>query len=162
MGFTDKQRRFVEEYLVDLNATQAAIRAGYSEKTAGNIGFENLQKPEISKEIQAAIAERSERTQVTQDRVISELARIGFSDMRDFARWGEGGVRLLESEDLAEDHARCVAEVSQSISDSGGSLRFKLHDKVGALRDLGKHLGMFTEKHEHSGDIRIQVVYDDE
>lgn len=79
MSLTPKQARFVEEYLIDLNATQAAIRAGYSKKTAGQIGDQNLKKLHISKSIQEAQAKRSERTEITQDRVLQELARIAFS-----------------------------------------------------------------------------------
>ena len=76
---TAKQRRFCEEYLIDLNATQAAIRAGYSARTAKAIASENLTKPYIAAEIAAAFAARSERTEVTQDRVIEELALIAFA-----------------------------------------------------------------------------------
>ena len=70
---TPKQQRFVDEYLIDLNATQAAIRAGYSEKTAYSIGDENLKKPEIKKAIEQAQQERQKRTLVTQDDVIRGL-----------------------------------------------------------------------------------------
>ena len=73
-----KRQRFVEEYLIDLNATQAAIRAGYSAKTAGSIGEEILKKPEIQEAIQAAMKARSERTEITADRVLKELGRIAF------------------------------------------------------------------------------------
>ena len=76
---TDKQKRFVEEYLVDLNATQAAIRAGYSAKNADKIGHELLGKTRVSEAIHAAMDERSVRTGITQDRVLQELAAIGFS-----------------------------------------------------------------------------------
>lgn len=70
---TAKQRRFVDEYLVDLNATQAAIRAGYSQKTAGSVGFENLRKPEIQKAVDEAKKNRAERTEITQDWVVKEM-----------------------------------------------------------------------------------------
>ena len=73
---TKKQKRFVEEYLIDLNATQAAIRAGYSPDTAGSIGNENLKKPEICACVEKAMAERSKRTGVCADRVVQELAKI--------------------------------------------------------------------------------------
>ena len=76
---TAKQQRFVDEYLIDLNATQAAIRAGYSEKTAFSIGTENLRKPLIQKAIQQRKQAREQRTEITQDRVIQELAAIGFA-----------------------------------------------------------------------------------
>ena len=79
---TKKQKRFVEEYLIDLNATQAAIRAGYSPTTAKEIGCENLTKPNISEAIAKAMAERSRRTGVNQDRVLQELAKIKMYDKR--------------------------------------------------------------------------------
>jgi phage terminase small subunit len=77
MLLTDKQRRFVDEYLVDLNATQAAIRAGYSQKTAASIGEENLRKPDIAKAVQDAQVARAKRTEITQDMMVRELAKIG-------------------------------------------------------------------------------------
>lgn len=99
LGLTDKQQRFVDEYLVDLNATQAAIRAGYSADTAGSIGHENLQKPEIVLAIAEARKAQQERTQITADRVVMELGLIAFADARELAEvktgccrhcWGEG------------------------------------------------------------------------
>ena len=80
---TKKQKLFIEEYLIDLNATQAAIRAGYSPETAGSIGSENLKKPEIRARIEKAMAERSRRTGINQDRVLMELAKIGFVNISD-------------------------------------------------------------------------------
>jgi phage terminase small subunit len=83
--------------------------------------------------------------------VLRELEKIGFSDMRRFAKWGPGGVSLLSSEGLSDEDAACISEVSESTSKDGGSIRFKLHDKKASLELLGKHLKLFTEKHEHSG-----------
>lgn len=85
MALTNKQKRFVEEYLIDMNATQAAIRATYSEKTAYSIGIENLKKPEIQEALQEAMQKRSDRTQITQDRVLEELAKVGFKKAADYA-----------------------------------------------------------------------------
>src|SRR5271166_2896559 len=76
---TPKQARFVQEYLIDLNAAQAAIRAGYSAKTARVIGHENLTKPEIAAAIEKAKAKRAERTELTSDMVVDELRKIGFA-----------------------------------------------------------------------------------
>lgn len=145
-GLTPKQQRFVDEYLVDLNATQAAIRAGYSAKTAHSVGAENLTKPEIASAIQRAKDARSKRTQITSDRVLEELGRIGFSDMRAFVEWGPSRVTLLDSDGLSAEESPAVAEVSQTTTQHGGSIRFKLHDKVNALTQIAKHLGMFGEK----------------
>ena len=80
MSLTAKQQRFVDEYLIDLNATQAAIRAGYSAKTADVIGYENLRKPQIMEIIEQAMQKREKRTEITQDRVLEELADIAFND----------------------------------------------------------------------------------
>ena len=77
----DKQKLFAEEYIVDFNATQAAIRAGYSEKTAHSIGSENLKKPAIQELISRAIQDRIRRTHITQERVVLELASVAFADM---------------------------------------------------------------------------------
>lgn len=78
---TDKQRRFAEEYLVDLNATQAAIRAGYSDKTANRIASENLSKPDIQQYISARQAEARARVEVTQEEILLQLKKIGLSDV---------------------------------------------------------------------------------
>lgn len=151
MALTLKQARFVEEYLIDLNATQAAIRAGYSPKMAYSIGEENTKKPEVKAAIDKVLAERSKRTGVSADRVILEYAKIAFSDMRNFAEWGPSGITLKSCDDLSPDDSACIAELSETETKDGGSIRFKLHDKKGALDSLAKHLGMFTDKLELTG-----------
>ena len=83
MALTEKQKRFAEEYLIDLNATQAAIRAGYSAKTANEQGSRLLANVSIQKAISKAIAERSGRTKISQDRVVNELAKIAFLNIAD-------------------------------------------------------------------------------
>jgi phage terminase small subunit len=143
---TSKQRRFVEEYLVDLNATQAAIRAGYSEKRAPELGYQLLHKTTVQDALREALAERSARTQISADQVIKELARIAFADPRAVFSWGPGGVSLRSSGELTDDEAAIVAEVSETRSETGGSIKAKLCDKVKALELLGRHLGMFTDK----------------
>lgn len=158
MALNPRQRRFAAEYLIDLNATQAAIRAGYSKKTAGQIGDENLKKPEIQAEIQRRMKARENRTEITQDRVLKELARIGFSDIRKAVKWGETmlrsadsedgekepyhGLALIDSAEIDDDTAAAIAEVSQSRD----GLKVKFHDKKGALVEIARHLGMFTPK----------------
>ncbi len=154
---TNKQAAFVAEYLVDLNATQAAIRAGYSERTAYRIGAELLQKTSVAEAIAAGQAKRAQRVEITADRVVSELAKIAFADPRDLMEWGPDGVKLKASADLTEEQAASVAEVSETTTKDGGSLKLKKHDKVKALELLGKHLGIFepevrsavTQKTEH-------------
>lgn len=149
-----KQTAFVREYLMDLNAAQAAIRAGYSRKRAGDQGRRLLNSPEIREAVAAAQAERAERTGVSADRVVEELAKIAFSDLRDVMVWGPDGVSLKDSTTLTEAQAALVAEV---VEGSGKTLRIKRHDKVKALELLGRHIGMFREKVETelSGDVAL-------
>lgn len=161
---TEKQKRFVEEYLIDLNATQAAIRAGYSVKRASEIGYQLLQKTTVSEAIAAAMAERSRRTGITQDRVIQELAKIAFAKMTDFVEWDGEGVRFRDSSQLSDEDAACVAEVTeQEIEFESGkkkTKKIKLHDKVAALEKLGRHLGIFNDKLELGGNVKL--VFEDD
>ena len=153
---TAKQKRFIEEYLIDLNATQAAIRAGYSPDTAGSIGAENLKKPEIRVRIDQAMAERSKRTGINQDRVLCELAKLAFVNPADVINFGEATVK----DGAAADDLACIQSVKvKTMSGDKGDMterEVKLYDKKAALELLGKHLGMFAEKLEVSGSLETE------
>ncbi len=153
---TKKQKRFVEEYLIDLNATQAAIRAGYSPDTAGSIGAENLKKPEISSAIARAMAERSKRTGINQDRVIRELARIGLAKITDIIDPETAKIK----EDASEDDLACIQSVKIKPNEFGTEREVKLYDKKSALVDLGKHLGMFKDKLDIDMDMDLNITVD--
>lgn len=144
MSMTKKQKCFVEEYLIDLNATQAAIRAGYSPDTAYSIGQENLKKPEIKMRIDRAMAERSKRTGISQDRVLRELARIALLKMTDVVD-SEGRIR----DSASEDDLACIESIKYKRSDSetGASeeREVKVASKLKALELLCRHLGMFRD-----------------
>ena len=112
---TDKQKRFVDEYLIDLNATQAAIRAGYKPDNAQQMGSENLSKPVISSAIAKAIAERSKRTGINQDRVIRELARIGFAKITDIVDPETAKIR----ENASEDDLACIQSIKIKPNEFG-------------------------------------------
>lgn len=142
---TAKQARFVEEYLVDLNAAAAARRAGYKGNHADVIGFQLLGKTLVQAAIEAAQRERSARTGITADRVIAEIAKIAFADPRKVMAWGPGGVQLKDSETLSDADAAIVSEVSESISQSGSSVKVKLHSKLDALEKLAKHVGVYGD-----------------
>lgn len=140
---TPKQERFVQEYLVDLNATQAAIRAGYSAKTAGQVGAENLKKPEIQEAIQAGRARLAARVEITQERVLAEYAKIAFFDPRDvfteqgaikpISEWPPGAAAAISAFDVAE------------FGDDGDTIgmlkKLKLIDKKGGAGQFGASFG---------------------
>lgn len=157
---TKKQKRFADEWLIDLNGTQAAIRAGYSPDTAASIASENLRKPEIEKYIAKAMAERSRRTGVNQDRVVLELAKIAFIKMTD-AVDSEGRIR----EDAREEDLSCIESIKykRSVMDTGSSeeREVKIASKMKALELLGKHLGMWNDKLEISGELEKVVILND-
>ena len=159
---TKKQKRFVEEYLIDLNATQAAIRAGYSPDTAQQMGSENLSKPVIKNAIVKAIAERSRRTGINLDRVIQEIAKLAFLnpiyviDMDEATIKGEAN----------RDDTACIASVKvKVIPGEDGNIterEVKTYDKLKALELLGKHLGMFTDKLKMEGNVPVVIMGDDQ
>lgn len=143
---TEKQQRFVDEYLIDLNATQAAIRAGYSVKTANEQGSQNLAKLSIQQAIAEQMAERSKRTGINQDRVVLELAKIAFVKMTDVVDPDTGEILPNAS----DDDLACIESMKFKQSDNqyGGSIEreVKLSPKMKALELLGKHLGMWNDK----------------
>lgn len=149
---TPKQQRFVAEYLIDFNATQAAVRAGFSAKTAQQQGSRMLLNVVVANAIKAAQEKLSAKFEVKAEDVIRELAHIGFSNMRDFTAFGPDGVTLRDMSEMSEAATRCIAEVSQTTTVGGGSVKFKLHDKKGALDSLARHLGLFNDKLEVTGN----------
>lgn len=150
---TNKQKRFCEEYLIDLNATQAAIRAGYSAKSAHSIATENMQKPAVRARIDEALAARSKRTGVNADRVVRELARVAFVNPTDVINMDSATLKA----DATNDDTAAVASVKvktiPTADGQGVEREIKMADKLKALELLGRHLGMFTDKVEHSGQI---------
>jgi len=171
---TPKQEAFVAQYLLDLNATQAAIRAGYSEKTAQQQGSRLL----LNVLVQEAIAKGREKTaaklEITKERIVDELAKIAFADIRKAVRWGKSPidttsenaspnglgiypVELVPSEEIEDEIAAAVSEVS--LTQTG--IKIKMHDKKAALVDMAKMLGFMVEKHEHSGEISLTVSQED-
>nr|DAU56385.1 MAG TPA: Terminase small subunit [Caudoviricetes sp.] len=150
MALTEKQKRFVEEYLIDLNATQAAIRAGYSAKTANEQGARLLVNVSIQKAISRAMTARSNRTNISQDRVVNELAKIAFMNIADLIDQ-HGNLRDNVSRD---DMAGIEWIRSKGVETENGYVReteFRVTSKLKALELLGRHLGMFTDRVELSG-----------
>lgn len=164
---TDLQKKFIKEYLIDLNITAAALRAGYSEKTAYSIGQETFNKPHIQAAIQKEMNKRARRTEITADKVLEEYAKLGFSDVTDYLQVvterilvghdKETGepisdisqfVLMKDTKDIPPEKLAAISEVKQH---KDGSISFKLHDKKGALDSIARHLGMFAERVELTG-----------
>lgn len=142
---SEQRQRFVEEYLIDLNGTQAAIRAGYSVRTAQEQSSRLLSNVMVQEAISKAMAARSKRTGVNQDRVVLELAKIAFVKMTDIVD-SNGRIR----EDTTDDDLACIESIKYKESDNefGGSVEreVKIGSKLKALELLGKHLGMWNDK----------------
>jgi phage terminase small subunit len=162
-GLADKERVFVEEYLIDLNGRQAGIRCGYQAGNASNDARRMLNKPEVAAAIDKALAERPG---ITRSRIVDELAKIAFANMGDYAKWNADGVDLVDSESLEPEQQAAVAEVKQTRTETERSntvtVNFKLHDKVGALEKLGKVFRMFVDRQEISGPdgepVQVEAV----
>lgn len=173
MPLTAKQARFVDEYLIDLNATQAAVRAGYASANADVTGPRLLGNVGVAQAIAEKRQKLAGKLEVTRERIVAELAKIGFADIRKAIKWNghlvteqdnpDGGdvlvikelrdnhVLLVDSDELDDDTAAAIAEVSQNAT---GGVKIKMHDKKGALVDLGKHLGMFVERTESTVTLK--------
>ena len=165
---TAKQQRFCDEYLIDLNASQAAIRAGYSKKRASEQAYQLLQKTTVQNHIAELQKKREKRTEITQDSVLRELALIAFAKASDYAKVVEKDVtievegnvvpvldengkpvkyRTVEpvlTDELTEEQKKAIAVIKKGRD----GFEIKPYSKIQALELLGKHLGMFTEKVE--------------
>lgn len=157
----DKQRRFVDEYLIDLNATQAAIRAGYSVKTANEQGSRLLANVSVQTAIAEKMADRSRRTGVNQDRVVLELAKIAFVKLTDIID-EKGKIK----DTATEDDLACLEgyKYKYSDTDTGYSVEreVKLSSKMKALELLGKHLGMWNDKVDLNVALPIVITGGDQ
>lgn len=144
-GLTAKQKAFVQEYLIDLNAVQSALRAGYSQAKAKNAS-EFLKIPLVKEAVDKAQEKRSKRTELTQDRVIQELANIAFADLRDVAEWSGDSLTLKASHTLTPEQASMISDLSVTATATGNNVKVKRHDKVKALELIMRHMGMLNDK----------------
>ena len=156
---TGKERRFVDEYLIDLNACAAALRAGYAHSTARNasawIDEKHPEKPKVREAVERRMAERSRRTGINAERVLLELARIGFANMADVVDTQTGEIRR---DARIEDTAAITSTKCRRGEDSA-EWEVRLTDKVRALELIGKHLGMWQENVYIAG--AVPVIVDD-
>lgn len=158
----EKQKRFVQEYLIDLNATQAAIRAGYSPKSANQQGSRLCANAKIKDEIAKEMAKRSKRTGISQDRVIEELAKMAFCNIADLTD-NNGKIK----DDAKREDLACIEsiKVKRSKTDNGAvseEREIKLSSKVKCLELLGKHLGMWSDKIDMNVTLPVVISGEDE
>lgn len=150
MSLNERQRRFCEEYAVSLKAQDAARKAGYAHKSCHVHATHLLKQPKIQAKIKELLDQRSMRTQITQDRVLEELARLGFSNMLDYIRVSDDGTARVDLRALDRDKAAAVTEVqTEEVWEGTGEeatkvrkIKFKLADKARPLEMIMRHLGM--------------------
>lgn len=166
VGMTSKEVSLCQEYVVDKNGCQAAIRAGYSENSARQIASENLAKPNIKNYVDYLLRKLSERTMVSAERVVKEYARIAFMNMGDVL---DDNGKMENLNKWSRDDLAAVSEITEDIvndsdDDSAPVLKrkVKMINKLGALDALSKHLGIVTHKVEISGQLDVTNMSDED
>lgn len=165
MKLTSKQQRFCDEYLIDLNGTQAAIRAGYSENAAKEIAAQNLTKLNIQTYLSEAKKKLSDRNENLADRVVEELQKIGFCNIQDYL---ETGNVIKDLTTIERPIAAAVSSIKRSVTEFGTIenpgiktvIEFKLHDKISALEKLGRYCGIFEKDNSQSKPEITQPLND--
>lgn len=159
-NLTGKQERFVKEYLADNNATQAAIRAGYSPKCANDTACKIMKSPAVRARLEEALEKRSERTKIRQDRVILELARVAFANVADLVDFTTGDLKP----DVSQDDTAAIAgaKIRRVLTAEGEcrEVQIRMADKLRALELLGRHLGLFTDNLNPTGNLGVVIVND--
>ena len=157
---TEKQKRFADEWLIDMNGTAAAIRAGYSVKSAEVTASKLLRNPKVRAYIDERMAELSRRTGVTQERIIRELARIAFLDPTKLVNMDKA--ELLD--DATEDDRAAIAAVKVKTiptqEGTGVEREIRFADKIKALELLGKRFGMWIDKQQVDVQGAVQIIDD--
>lgn len=136
------RQRFVEEYPKDLNATRAAVRAGYSESSAAVTGCNLLKDKRIVKALRKEFAKLTRRNRIEQDRVAKELATLAYSNIKTFCKWNAGGLLLIDSDHISDRDSICIKEIKEVVGPKSTTVSLKLHDKLSALNTLARYVGM--------------------
>lgn len=147
IAMREKQKRFCQEYLIDSDATKAAVRAGYAKRSAASIGCDLLKHPEVKAYLDELRAELKERSMVKAEEVVAELWRVGKARIDQVMSWDQrGNLTLSTSEELPEEVKAAVASIKRTDNDYGGTVEVKMHDKVMALDKLCRALGLYQDK----------------
>lgn len=169
LTLTGKQQAFVQYYVANgFNAKEAAIAAGYSEKSADSFSSQVLNNPKVKKAIADLVEGELYRRGVSKERVIAEIARIAFSDIRQVLTWDDKGIKLKDSKSIKRDTAAAIQSVKEKVSidkEDGSVLHInreiKMYDKKSALDTLAKHLGLLEDEKFNGGKpIEVNLNYD--
>jgi len=152
---TEKQKLFCKYYLISLNATDAAIKAGYSKKTARQIGTENLAKPYIEEYIQEQLVKRNEKLDFEAVDVVNEIKKIASSNATDFIEIIDGRIRVKSLESIDTTFISGAKEIFDKEGNFLG-LEVKFHDKQKSLDMLMRHFSQYKDKVELSIDEQLQ------
>lgn len=155
MALNEKQKRFADEYLIDLNATQAAIRAGYSARSADVQGARLLANARVRAYIDARMAELSKRTGVNQERIIRELARIAFLDPTEVVNMDTAELRGTAGGDDRAAISSVKVKMIPTQDGYGVEREIKFNDKIKALELLGKRFGMWIDRQNIEGQVVV-------
>ncbi len=172
-GVTLKQWLWVLNYVISKNATEAAKLAGYSLKTAKQIGTENLAKPALMALVEVELEKHVDSLEITAERVLREIAKLAFSNYADILKFDQDGRPVIDLQDLHRDQYAALQEVTtttrkllgKDYDDDGAevtNVKVKLADKGVNLERLGRHLELFTDKMKHSGKIEVTELSDDQ
>lgn len=156
-GLTPGQKAFVDEYLIDLNHIEAQQRLHpeWSRQRCSRQAKYMLGKPAVQEAIEYYMSKRIAKREIKAEMIMEELARVAFQDIRNVVSFNEQGVTFKRSEELDDDTARSISEISETVTQHGGTKRVKMYDKLAALELLGRHLGMWKDRVEHSGGMVI-------
>lgn len=153
---TDKELLFIKYYPISYNGTKSAIKAGYSKKTARQIATNLLSKVYIQKEIKKSLNKITDKLELTQEKVIQELMKVGFSDVKNYIDIGPKGIKIKELKDI---DTKALGAASMKISKGSLNIDFKLHNKEKALELLGRHLGTFNEGNKFEVDWKnVKII----
>lgn len=155
MALTAKQKLFADEYLIDLNATRA-YKVAYpkvkKDETARTNSSRMLTNANVAAYVEKRMKDREKRTEITQDMVLKELAKIGFANVTDYVTIEGPYVKVKQTEDMPPDKLGAIA----GIKEGANGIEIKLNDKGKALELIGRHLGMFKDKLEVSGALETE------
>jgi phage terminase small subunit len=150
---------FCQQYIVDFNGARAAFDVGFGkDKSVAKVtACHLLKRPVIRKRILELLERRAKRTQITQDKVLEELAILGFSDFKDYGQIKNGSLEFNDFDKIEKGKTRAIKSVKETVSEHSRSMSLRLHEKVKPLELIGKHLGMFVDTHNVNltGDITV-------